>query len=340
MLLQQVPAIELEALEREPDGPDGGADIVARVNAAGRRRTLLCEVKSNGQPRYVRMALLQLQNHVSRFGTDAIPILIAPYLSPEARVLCEESRVGFLDLYGNARLVFDGVFIDRAVPDKPPTEQRDLKSIFSPKAAQVLRVMLRDPRLEWRVANLAEAADVSLGHVSNVRKALLDREWAEAFSEGVALTDPDAVLDAWRDVYKPLRGECLRFYTTLHGAGLEEAARHALVAGKGERNAVFASFSAARWLAPYGRVGTDFFYADEAGLLRLEEALQPSSISKGENIVVTVLKDRGVFRDCIEPAPGIVCTSEVQTYLDLAAAGERGREAADHLRRNRLTWHQ
>ena len=45
-------------------------------------------------------------------------------------------------------------------------------------------------------------------------------------------------------------------------------------------------------------------------------------------------------RDAIEPAPGSVCTGPVQTYLDLAAAGERGREAADHLRQEKLAWHR
>ncbi|MDA4631000.1 hypothetical protein NZA98_07735, partial [Escherichia coli] len=32
------------------------------------------------------------------------------------------------------------------------------------------------------------------------------------------------------------------------------------------------------------------------------------------------------------------CTSSVQTYLDLAIAGERGAEAADHLRKEKLSW--
>jgi hypothetical protein len=36
----------------------------------------------------------------------------------------------------------------------------------------------------------------------------------------------------------------------------------------------------------------------------------------------------------------VVCTSPVQTYLDLAAAGERGQEAADHLRQERLQWQE
>jgi hypothetical protein len=45
-----------------------------------------------------------------------------------------------------------------------------------------------------------------------------------------------------------------------------------------------------------------------------------------------------VFLDVYEPAPGIRCTSPIQTYLDLSKGGERGEEAAEHLRRMRLTW--
>lgn len=101
---------------------------------------------------------------------------------------------------------------------------------------------------------------------------------------------------------------------------------------------MFASFSAARWLAPYARTGSQYFYVDEAGLDALRNALKLSTTAKGENVVVTLPKDRGLFRDAVETASGFVCTSPVQTYLDLAAAGERGREAADHLRQERLTW--
>ena len=55
-------------------------------------------------------------------------------------------------------------------------------------------------------------------------------------------------------------------------------------------------------------------------------------------MVVTVPKDTGVFLDTVEPPPDVTCTSAVQTYLDLWAAGERGREAAEHLRQEKLTW--
>ena len=338
LLLEQVPAVTLLGVEREGARPDQGADIVAQIDVSGIRHTLVCEVKSSGQPRHVRMALLQLRNYVALHAPGATPVFIAPYLSSEAQALCREQNVGFLDLEGNARLIFNTVFIERQVASKPPADRRELRSLFKPKSAQVLRVMLRNPRHAWRVTDLAQTAAVSLGHVSNVRVGLLDREWAQVSEDGLFLSDPDALLDEWRDAYEPPSGKRLAFYTTLHGKAFEEAARRVLHSDGATKPAAFASFSAAHWLAPYGRTGTQYFYADEAGLERLQSALKLSSISKGENVVVTVLKDAGMLSDTEEPAPGAVCTGPVQTYLDLATAGERGREAADHLRRERLRW--
>jgi hypothetical protein len=337
-LIDQVPAIKLQDIKIEPSGSDHGVDILARVNVSDRPHVLVCEVKASGQPRYVRTALLQLRNYVAHFGSEATPIFIAPYLSPEAQALCRENEVGFLDLEGNAKLVFDGVFIERLVSGKPSVERRALKSLFKPKSAQVLRVMLRDPARPWRVTELAELTGVSLGHVSNVRSGLLDREWGQVSDKGLFMSEPDALLNAWRDAYEPPAGKRMSFYTTLHGSSFEEAARQALHAGPENGQAVFASFSAAHWLAPYGRTGMQYFYADNAGLERLQAGLRLSPASQGENVVVTLPKDKGMFRDIIEAAPGAVCTSPIQTYLDLAAAGERGRESAEHLRRERLTW--
>jgi hypothetical protein len=81
-----------------------------------------------------------------------------------------------------------------------------------------------------------------------------------------------------------------------------------------------------------------YFYADETGLEQLKIALQLSTSGKGENVIVAIPKDRGLLDDTVEPAPGAVCTGPIQTYLDLAVAGERGLEAAEHLRREQLTW--
>ena len=77
-------------------------------------------------------------------------MLVSPYLSPKSRAICADHDVAYLDLAGNARLAFDTVYIERAVADKPRSETRALRSIFTPKAAAILRVLLRDPGLARR----------------------------------------------------------------------------------------------------------------------------------------------------------------------------------------------
>ena len=130
-LLEQVPVVKLRTLEHEPPPLDHQEiDIVADVEVSGRRHTLVCEVKSSAQPRHVRIAVLQLRNYVVRHAQNATPVLIAPYLSPDAQALCREQEVGYLDFEGNSRLTFGSVFIERQVASKPVVERRVLRSLF------------------------------------------------------------------------------------------------------------------------------------------------------------------------------------------------------------------
>jgi hypothetical protein len=337
-LLKQVPVIDADSVHTEARPWDGRFDFVAQLKSGGEQQTLVCEVKANGQPRYVRTAVLSLREWVNRSDQSAVPVLIAPYLSAEAQAICREYDVGFLDMEGNCRLIFDGIFIERTVATKPSIQRRELKSLFTPKSAQVLRAMLRDPARQWRVTDLSQAAAVSVGHVSNIRTALIDKEWAAIGEHGLFLTNPDPLLDTWSSAYEPA-GERIGFYTTLHGAAFDEAGHIAFEQMKSTGGwGMFASFSAARWHAPYARTGTQFFYANSEGIEVLKRLLKLSSTAKGENVIITRMDDDDLLRDTDEPAPGMLCTSPVQTYLDLAVAGERGREAADHLRREKLTW--
>jgi hypothetical protein len=337
-LLEKIPILQVKGIDAETVSGDWEPDLIAQLLVDGRPHQLICEYKSNGQPRYVRSALLELKNYIAHRAPQATPVFIAPYISPAVRRLCEEKGVGYLDLEGNARIAFGGVFIERIVADKPVAQQRELKSLFRPKSAQVLRAMLRDPGRAWRVIELSEISGVSLGHVSNVRTGLIDREWARASDDGIVLSEPDALLDAWRDSYTVPSGDKLYFYTPLHGSAFAEAARNALCADSGLGRAAFASFSAAQWFSPYARTGTHYFFADAEGLRKLQAALKLTPTSKGENVIIIVPKDLGLLDDTVEPAPGAVCTSLVQTYLDLSIAGERGAEAAEHLRQERLIW--
>lgn len=319
-------------------GADLGFGILVELGTGSRVHRLACEVKKRGEPSVVLDTLLRLRQRLADRPREFTPVIIAPYLSPEARAICRENGAGYFDFFGNVYLALDGIYIEREREGRPLAERRELKSLFKPKSARILRVLLRDPHRSWRVADLADAAGVSWGQVSNVRGKLIERDWAAVTADGLRLVQPDALLDDWRDEYEAPAGQRQEFHTILHGAALEEALAAYLGTRDGTGRAALASFSAARWLAPYGRVGSHFFYADRQGLARLETHLRLSPAKRGANVVVTLLEDEGPLLDTVEPAPGVVCTSAVQTYLDLHDAGERGREAADHLRQHCLKW--
>lgn len=319
----------------EPGESDRGVDIVAETEFAGRPIRLVVEVKSNGQPRMAHQAAYELKRYLDLSGQEGVPMFMAPYLSEQSQAVCREEGIAYLDFEGNARIAFDSVFIDRQVEGKPDPERRALRSLFKPKSARILRVMLSDPQRAWRVTELADAAKVSLGLVSTIGSALREREWANQSERGLHLTDPSGLLDEWARNYEPPKGEEVRLYTHLHSKALTGRLRELATY---EGRVALASFSAADWYAPFVRQSTSYFYADEKGLGALQTLLNLSSPAKGANIVVRVLEEDGVLDDARPVAPGVVATSPVQTYLDLMAGGERGAEGATHLKDQLLRW--
>ena len=344
-LLGGVPHVTIESVECEPN-LDYRCDAVIGFTHKSKSLALVVEVKANGAPRFVRSAVLQLESGMARLKrsgkADAkprlIPMIVSPYLSPESRAICDDHKFAYLDLFGNAKLAFDAVYVERAVAQRPVSETRALRSFFTPRAAAILRVLLRDLDRSWRVADLAAQANASFGHVSNVRKALLDREWLEVRDDGIALVQPDVLLKTWRENYRSPVGKTIEGYTHLHGKQLEERLRGRLNSSSDRPRAIYSLHSAAHWLAPFGRTATHSFHVDESGADAVKEAIELTHAARGANVVLQVLSDESLFEDASEPAPGVFCTSPIVTYLDLWNGNERDREAADHLAGEFFSW--
>ena len=346
-LLGNVPSVQVGSVKYQHPIADN-LQIDGRIGFShgGASYQLIIEVKSDGAPRYVRSGVFQLKGYVAHLhqfghtemGERWIPMLASHYLSPQSRAICTDHDVAYLDLVGNAHLTFGDVYIDRAVADQPKSETRSLRSIFTPKAAAILRVMLRDPDRPWRVVELAEEAQASLGHVSNVRKALLSRELIEKQDEGVALINPDGLLKMWRENYRQPRGHRIKEYTRFHGRQLDKRLRGGLNPYRHAPRAIYSLNSAAGWLAPFTRDGTHSFYADEQGRQLLRDVLELTPAAIGPNVAVCEPFDDSLFDDAVEPSPGMFCTSPVITYLDLWNGNERHREAASHLAEEFFPW--
>ena len=346
-LLDHVPRLEVSSVRHDRLlGSDQRIDGWIEFEHGDDTYTLIIEFKSNGAPRFVRSAVYQLKGYLAEARHSdhgdpprrLIPMLVCPYLSPESRSICSDHDVAYLDLVGNAHFAFYNVYIDRTVAERPKSETRALRSIFTPKSAAILRVLLRDPNRAWRVSGLAESANASLGHVSNVRKALLEREWVEKRDNGIILIQPDVLLRTWREDYRQPAGQRISRYTLFNGDQLTKRLSGKLNAEPRHPRAVYSLNSAAQWFAPFARGGTHSFYADEPGTRMLEETLKLTHAAKGANVILCIPKDESLFEDAAQPALDIFCTSPIVTYLDLWNGNDRDREAADHMASKCFPW--
>jgi len=110
-MLGRASAIKLMELKRVSPPRARFAAILARIEVFGHSHTLACEVNPDGEPGRLRKVLREWQSDAASLHSDATPVLIAPYLSPEAQAPCKQARAGFLDFEGNARLSVGEVFI-------------------------------------------------------------------------------------------------------------------------------------------------------------------------------------------------------------------------------------
>jgi hypothetical protein len=109
--LERVSAIKSTELKVESHGKRGAKTIVARVDIYGHPHRLVCKVADICASAQVKQTLVGMKKLHSRLNKEAIPVLIAPVLSKEAQALCRESKTGFIDFHGNARLDLDEVFL-------------------------------------------------------------------------------------------------------------------------------------------------------------------------------------------------------------------------------------
>ena len=92
-LLKRIPRIKLKSLKIGPMQKDPGSDVQVRMELDGKQHTLIAEVKSSGQPRYAREAILRLKAIAARSNPPAIPVFIAPFLTESTRDLCFQQGV-------------------------------------------------------------------------------------------------------------------------------------------------------------------------------------------------------------------------------------------------------
>ncbi|NOT54487.1 MAG: hypothetical protein HOP18_07775 [Deltaproteobacteria bacterium] len=321
--LADIPFLQVRPSKRVSIKKGPRPDVLTTVKLPDREQTLVAEVKSSGQPRLAREAVNQLLRYRESLP-DAYGIFIAPYISPQAAAICTQEGVGYLDLVGNCYLSFGQVFIEREGHRNLFARKRDLRSLYSPKAARVLRVLLTDPRRPWKVQALADEAQVSLGQVANVKKLLADREWLRPQPDGLRLSNPGAVLAEWSAEYT-YRHNQIRDYYSLRSLEEIEAELGAVCREEGIPYAL-TGFSGAARLAPAVRYQRVMAYVQN-DTEAVTSRLQLKAVTSGANVSLLTPYDEGVFY-ATRDYEGIRVVSPIQLYLDLHGFRGRGEEAA------------
>ena len=321
--LENVPFLEIRGVAGETSENDVRPDLLVELELSGNEQSLIVEAKRSGQPRLAREAANQLLRYKERYP-GAYGVFAAPFVSPKAAEICSTEEIGYVDLSGNCRLSFDLIYIEKQGNPNRFAEKRDLRTLYSPKAQRVLRVILSNPKKSWKTKDLSEEAQVSLGQVSNVKKLLADREWVRTKPEGFVLTEPEALLVEWAENYNYQKNRVRSFYTLK--AAPEFEADLASLCMRENLTYALTSFSGAARLAPAVRQQRAIAYVKE-GSVDLVSLLGLKEVPSGANVVLLTPYDEGVFYGARE-IDGIRIACPIQVYLDISSFRGRGEEAA------------
>ena len=164
---------------------------------------------------------------------------------------------------------------------------------------------------------------------------------------GFLLRDPLGLLAAWRAAYRFNRHLRRNYFTLLQGqqlAGRLFSLQLELQNKVPRGRAAYAAFSAAEIQAPHVRQPKTWLYVNSEAEEKFREVMEAKPVDSGENLVVLIPEDDGVFYPSGDSVVGefeeliqqLACTNPVQTYVDLCHCGGRGEEAAEALLEQKL----
>src|SRR3970282_2703312 len=105
----------------------------------------------------------------------------------------------------------------------------------------------------------------------------------------------------------------------LQGRSLKQSLR--ALDPDGEGPLAYPAFSAADLQAPAVRQPRTWLYLDPNIEQEFQSAVEAKSVDSGENLVVLIPDDRGVFYRVEHGGNRAACTNAVQTSVDLAHSG-------------------
>jgi hypothetical protein len=309
-------------------------DLRVKANYQGLRFDLIIQVlPSNNLPVF--------RDKINRFKSSvlaehAVPVLAAPYLSPERQTLCRESGVYFMDLSGNVFVAHQSFYVERIGFSNKYPEKRQRRYPFSDKASLILRELLKHPKRQWGIRELAEKIGLDPGYASRMAKSLSEYGYVSRTGGKLKIRSPKEILDDWVRAYDLKRNELHRYFVLapdvksilkrLRKIDIPRKIEYALSVQAG-----------AGLVAPHAVYKEVHMYVgDGEGIEFFKKELDLKNADQGANLVLMMpYYKHSVFYDSRE-VEDLRVVSDIQLYLDLYRYPVRGREKAEHLYDKRL----
>ncbi len=318
-------------VERPPSlrgGRPGEVDLIAYAGDL----IFVVECGAKGDVASALMAARQAKHFADRWKRKSIPLVAVPYMGEVGRRLCDEGKVSWLDLSGNAhlfgppglRVQIEGKANQFKRPGRPRT-------VFAPKSSRIARCLLLEAHQAMTQRELAKAAGLDEGFTSRIVRQLEAQLLVAREANGaVKVADFDALLDAWREAYDFSKHHIARGHIAARSS--DEVLRQ--LAGQMRHHQIehAATGLAGAWLlSQFATFRLVALYVSRMPSADAQQAMGFREEPRGENVWLVVPADEGVFHGAAE-RDGIRCAHPVQVYLDLKNHPERSAEAARELR--------
>jgi len=305
------------------------ADALFKLRAPdGTTTTIVLEAKRSVDPKDVWALAGQMKAYQAM--SSAIPVIVAPFLSPRTRDRLREAGLSYLDLAGNAHVIADrpAILIElNGLEKNPLREERRAGSLKGKKAGRIVRYLC-DFLGPIGIRALARKTGTDPGYVSRVlflldREALIKREARGPVTD----TDWQGLIRRWAEDYSPLEDKS-KVKTYLEPRGLSALLEK--LKEKSFRYSMSGSLAASR-VAPIAPPQLALCYVDDPALVAGDLELRPAEV--GGNVILAEPFDPVVYERTWK-REGITFAALSQTAVDLLTSPGRSPSEGDAL----ITW--
>jgi hypothetical protein len=194
---------------------------------------------------------------------------------------------------------------------------------------------LENPSRPWTLSDLSKETGVSLGLVHRVVNTLAERMYVEKSRGAILLVKPGDLLDSWADRYSVDGHRDHTYYSFRRSFSAFASDLEALAQRLGFAYA-FTRHAGASLVAPFVRfTDVHFYYSGDIDAVVGGLDLRP--VEMGGAIHLLTPYDAGVFYK-VRRVGGAFVVCNTQLYLDLFNYPARGREQAQFLRRQTMSF--